>query len=74
MLLRPDILIFMIPIVAVVVWGCVQIVKMFIEHRERIAWIEQGLDPDAPHAPLSEDDLSEPEDRPTRTPSPGTRS
>ena len=35
-----------IPIVAILVRGATTIVRMVIEHRERMAMIEMGLDPD----------------------------
>ena len=48
-------IIFLIPIVAIVC-GCVTaVVKMLIQHRERMGLIEQGLHPDHP----PEDDLDE---------------
>lgn len=46
-LLQPEILVFMIPL-AVIVAGCVLgVTKTVLTHRERIAMIENGLDPDA---------------------------
>jgi len=45
---QPEVLIFMIPIVAVVVGGIVAIVKLMIRHRERMIMIEHGLHPDYP--------------------------
>ncbi len=47
---RPEALVFAVPIVAIVVWGIVMIVQRLIAHRERMAMIEQGLDPDHPPA------------------------
>lgn len=45
-LLRPEVLIFMIPIVAIVCSCVHRITKMKLEHEERLARIEAGLDPE----------------------------
>ncbi len=57
MFLRPDILAFAIPIVGIVVGGVIAVTRMVIIHRERMAMIEQGLDPDrrAESPPADED-------------------
>ncbi len=47
-LLTPDILALLIPISAIIVGGAIAITSMVIKHRERIAMIEHGMDPDAP--------------------------
>ena len=47
-LLRPNVMVFLIPIAAIVVGGIVALAKMLIVHRERMALIEQGLHPDHP--------------------------
>jgi hypothetical protein len=47
-LMEPGILALMIPIVAILVGGAIAIAKMVIEHRERLAMIERGINPDAP--------------------------
>ena len=47
-LLEPDVLGCMIPIVAIVTFGGVRIVKSLIAHRERMSLIEMGLHPDHP--------------------------
>lgn len=47
-LLRPDLLAFLIPLAAMLVGGAIAITSMVIKHRERIAMIEHGMDPDAP--------------------------
>ena len=48
-LLEPDVLavvgIFIVP---VIVGGVVVVTKMLIKHRERMAMIERGMNPDAP--------------------------
>jgi hypothetical protein len=49
LLVRPSVLPFMIPIVAIIVGGAVAITKIVIKHRERMAKIEHGVDPDSPH-------------------------
>lgn len=41
-------IIFFIPIVAIVCGCLTAIVKMLIQHRERMGMIEQGLHPDCP--------------------------
>ena len=52
-LLRPDIVVFLIPLagillamVAIVMGGLIKVAKMVIVHRERMAKIAQGMDPD----------------------------
>ena len=47
-LLSPSVLIFMIPIVAIIMGGIVAIAKLMIRHRERLAMIERGMHPDLP--------------------------
>jgi hypothetical protein len=56
--LRPDIMPFLIPIAAmliaalgIVVGGLTKIAKMVIVHRERMAKIAHGMDPDYPPPP-----------------------
>ena len=39
--------VYLIPIVAIIVGGAIAIAKMIINHQERIAMIERGMDPDA---------------------------
>jgi hypothetical protein len=41
----------MFPISAIILSGLTVIVKLVIQHRERMAKIEQGFDPDAPPQP-----------------------
>jgi hypothetical protein len=43
----PDLGIWLVPVAAIAVWGLISIVKMILEHQERIAKIERGIDPDA---------------------------
>ena len=50
--LNPDMLALMIPIVAIVAWGCIAIVRLLLHHRERMAMIERGINPD--HAPAAD--------------------
>ena len=45
-LLQPQILVFLIPIVAIVGGYTIKSQKMQYEHEERLAKIEAGLDPD----------------------------
>ena len=47
-LLQPDILFFLIPVMAILVWGAIAITRMIILHRERLALIEHGFHPDQP--------------------------
>ena len=48
MIFRPEIIVFMIPIVAILVGGAISILKMWIKHRERMGLIEHGIHPDYP--------------------------
>ena len=43
---RPETLVFLVPIAAILVFGSTGIVKILIKHRERMAMIEQGMHPD----------------------------
>lgn len=45
-LLRPEVLIFMIPIVAIICSTIKKLSRMRFEHEERLARIEAGIDPD----------------------------
>ena len=47
-LLDPDVLVFVIPIVAILTGGAIVIVKRVVTHWERMAMIERGLHPDFP--------------------------
>ena len=47
-LTRPETLVFMIPIVAILVGGISAITRQLIRHRERMAMIERGMHPDHP--------------------------
>jgi hypothetical protein len=40
--------IWLVPIVAIFVWGIIEITKLILRHQERIAKIERGIDPDGP--------------------------
>jgi len=44
-----DLGIWLIPIVAIVVWGATEIVKTVMHHQERSQMNARGMDPDAPH-------------------------
>jgi hypothetical protein len=44
-----DLGIWLIPIVAIIVWGATEIVKTIMHHQERSQMIARGMDPDAPH-------------------------
>ena len=45
--LNPAVVWVLIPVTAILVGGIQQLVKMICRHRERIAMIEQGMNPDA---------------------------
>jgi hypothetical protein len=47
-LMNPAVLGLLIPIVAIIAWAAIAITKMIIQHRERLAMIERGRNPDAP--------------------------
>ncbi len=47
----PAALIFMIPIAAILVGGITGLAKLVMRHRERMAMIEQGMNPDQPVDP-----------------------
>ena len=40
----------LIPIVGMLTWGAVTIVRTWVSHRERLAMIQQGINPDEMHA------------------------
>ena len=40
--------VFLIPIAAVVIGGVIAVTKLILNHQERIAKIERGMNPDAP--------------------------
>ncbi len=46
-ILDPSVLIFIIPIVAIVCSTVIKLQKMRFKHDERIAKIQEGIDPDA---------------------------
>ena len=39
--------IWLVPIVAITVWGVIEVVKMILAHQERLALIERGIHPDS---------------------------
>ena len=39
--------VWLVPIVAIVVWGVIELVKMLLTHQERLAMIERGIHPDS---------------------------
>ena len=47
-LMNPGVLAMLIPIVAIIAGAAIAITKMIIQHRERLAMIESGRNPDAP--------------------------
>ena len=44
-LLEPEIIVFLVPIVLFIVGGAIVIAWMVIRHRERLAMIERGINP-----------------------------
>ena len=50
-IVRPEVLVFCIPIIAIVGGIAFGITKAIIAHRERMAKIQQGIDPDAKSGP-----------------------
>lgn len=48
LLLFPEALLIAIPILAIIMGGVIAITKLVIRHRERMAKIQMGIDPDAP--------------------------
>ncbi len=49
-LLRADVLIFLIPIIAIIGVFARKILTRYFEHKERMAKIEAGIDPDVENA------------------------
>jgi uncharacterized membrane protein (DUF106 family) len=45
---RVEVLVFVIPIVAILVGGIVGLTKLLLRHRERMAMIQRGMHPDQP--------------------------
>jgi len=39
---------WLVPIVAILMWGIIEITKLVLRHQERVAKIERGIDPDGP--------------------------
>ena len=55
---KPDTIVFLIPIVAILVGGIIAVVTILIRHRERMTMIEHGIHPDyRPEEPLEDEDL-----------------
>jgi hypothetical protein len=46
-ILDPGIVAILIPIIAIIMFGTLAIVKAVVHHRERMAKIGMGIDPDA---------------------------
>jgi hypothetical protein len=46
--LHEDVLVLLIPLAAILVGGVIVVIGQIHRHRERLAMIEQGIDPDAP--------------------------
>lgn len=44
--LQPEVLVFMVAIVAIITGGAVRITRSLLQHRERITAIQNGFDPD----------------------------
>ena len=54
----PEIIVFLIPLAAILVGGIIAITKLIIRHRERMAMIERGIDPDHPQEPQPDEQES----------------
>ncbi len=52
---EPQLIVFLIPIVAIIAFALIVIVKLLIRHRERMAMIERGMHPDHPAEEISAD-------------------
>jgi hypothetical protein len=57
-LLRPEIFVFLIPLVAIIGGVTIKIVKMIHTHNERIAMIQHGVHPDYPPEDIEVDSNS----------------
>ena len=55
LLKNPATAVFLIPIVAILVGGTIALFTMYIRHRERMAMIERGMNPDKPPEKDEED-------------------
>lgn len=53
-LLRPDVLALLIPVLGIIWW----IIASVLKHRERMAMIESGMNPDALEAARKQADMS----------------
>ena len=40
--------VWLVPVVAILMWGIIEITKLVLRHQERVAKIERGIDPDGP--------------------------
>ena len=47
-ILDEDVIVFLVPIVAIIMGGIVAITVLWHRHRERLAMIERGMHPDQP--------------------------
>ena len=43
---KPDTIVFLIPITAIIVGGIISVVTILFRHRERMTMIEHGIHPD----------------------------
>jgi hypothetical protein len=57
---NPNTVAVLVPIVAIVVFGVIVVTKLIIKHRERMAMIERGMDPNSRSGPQSLDDRWQP--------------
>ncbi len=57
-ILSPEIIVFLIPLAAILVGGTIAITKLIIRHRERMAMIERGIDPYHPQEPQPDEQNS----------------
>ena len=57
---HPETLVLLVPIVFILMFGIVAILKTLIRHRERMAMIERGMNPHFPPNPVHQQEPSGP--------------
>ena len=53
--LSPEVLVFCIPALGIIVGGIIAIIHMFQKHRERMHMIDRGIHPDYPPEEIDEE-------------------
>ena len=59
--LNPEVLVFCIPLLAIIIGGIIAIISIFNRHRERMRMIDQGIHPDYPPEEIEEENVRETE-------------